>query len=42
MKYSTVENTVSYFGIQGLIVMAYGALLIALTPWLSKRMKAVA
>lgn len=42
VKYSTVENTVSYFGIQGLIVMAYGALLIALTPWLSKRMKAVA
>ncbi|MDO5721329.1 MAG: hypothetical protein Q4P06_02140 [Actinomycetaceae bacterium] len=42
VKLSTPDNAVTFFGIQGLIVIAYGTFLILLTPWLSKRMQAVA
>ncbi|MDO5729247.1 MAG: oligopeptide:H+ symporter [Actinomycetaceae bacterium] len=42
VKFSTGDNAVVFFGIQGLIVVAYGVFLISLTPWLSKRMQAVA
>lgn len=42
VKLSTADNTTAYFGIQGLIVVGYGIFLIALTPWLRTRMKAVA
>ncbi|WP_082418201.1 peptide MFS transporter [Flaviflexus massiliensis] len=37
-----LENSVTYFGIQGLVVLGYGLLLVALTPYLKKRMHSVA
>lgn len=32
------SNQVLYFGIQGVIIIGYGVFLIALTPWMKKRM----
>ncbi len=40
--YENMDGVGSYFGIQGLIIVGYGLLLVFLTPWLRKRMTAVA
>lgn len=42
VKFYELESSVFYFGIQGLVVVGYGLLLMALTPYLKKRMTSVA
>ncbi|WP_255306706.1 peptide MFS transporter [Actinobaculum suis] len=42
VKFFSYENIVAYFGIQGLVIIAYGLFLVALTPWMRKRMTNVA
>ena len=42
VKLFSYENMALYYGIQGLVVAGYGVLLIALTPWLRRRMHSVA
>ncbi len=39
--YENYSNIVPYFGIQGVAIVAYGVLLMALAPWMSKRITAV-
>lgn len=41
VKLFTYENAAFYFGIQGIIIVVYAILLMALTPWMRKRMKNV-
>lgn len=41
VKFFTFENAALYFGIQGLVIVGYGIFLMALTPWMRKRMKNV-
>ena len=42
VKLFTYENMTAYFGIQGLVILGYGVLLILLTPWMRRRMHSVA
>lgn len=35
------ESIGAYFGVQGLLVVAYGVLLIAMSPWLARRMRTI-
>lgn len=46
VKFFDYENMAAsipaYFGVQGLVVIGYGVLLMALTPWMRSRMKVVA
>ena len=41
VKFFTYENAAFYFGIQGIVIVVYAILLMALTPWMRKRMKNV-
>lgn len=41
VKLFTYDNMAIYFGIQAAVIIGYGLLLIALTPWLSKRMSII-
>ena len=36
------SNAVAYFGIQGGLIVAYGVFLILVSPWMTRRIKAVA
>lgn len=42
VKVFSYDNMGAYFGIQGVIVAGYGILLIALSPWMRRRMHSVA
>lgn len=42
VKLFDYDNVVAYFGIQGVVIIAYRVLLIALTPWMRRRMTNVA
>jgi proton-dependent oligopeptide transporter, POT family len=42
VKFFTFENAVPYFGIQGAVIVGYGIFLMALAPWMSRRIQQVA
>lgn len=42
VKMFSYEHMAAYFGFQGLAIVAYGVLLILLTPWMRRRMHSVA
>lgn len=41
VKLFDFDTAGAYFGIQGLVVLAYGVLLMGLSPWLSRRMRSI-
>ncbi|MDR7330625.1 peptide MFS transporter [Corynebacterium guangdongense] len=38
VKFFSYDNMVAYYGIQAIVIIGYGILLIALTPWMKRRM----
>lgn len=42
VKLFTVQDAPVYFGVQGVVILAYGVVLMALAPWMSRRMQQVA
>lgn len=41
VKLFDYDSAAAYFGIQGVVVAAYGVLLVALSPWLARRMHSI-